>query len=275
MALPENAKYFADLNTADTLADAHLLPLQQGTPPAGAPTPTPTRKLSLAVLKAWVIGFLGNAATRAVGGATGQVIDPAALQGGVDVGGSAPVGPYSIGRVTGSAPVLATRFLLLCPDAGNRHVFGKLLIQRSNGGGGARWAEVNVRLRRSESDTANPISALLTYAHTGTASAAVRLVTLTYAGQQWIALGLGNGAVYQQVYFNGYSSVVKDADWLRPVGDADVTGVANVTLASTFGPYFGGRPGDAIGQNQALYIAGSPGTARACTVDSNGFVKAV
>lgn len=66
MPLPNNAKHFADLNAATTEADAHLLALQQGSPPVGGATPTPTRKWSLGSLKAWINAFLDSGITSRV-----------------------------------------------------------------------------------------------------------------------------------------------------------------------------------------------------------------
>lgn len=57
MPLPSEAKYFADLNAATTEADTHLLALQQGSPPVGGATPTPTRKWTLLALRTWLQGF--------------------------------------------------------------------------------------------------------------------------------------------------------------------------------------------------------------------------
>jgi len=57
MPLPNEAKYFADLNAATTEADTHLLALQQGSPPVGGATPTPTRKWTLLALRTWLQGF--------------------------------------------------------------------------------------------------------------------------------------------------------------------------------------------------------------------------
>jgi hypothetical protein len=57
MALPNEARYFYDLNPATTEADTHLLALQQGSPPAGGVSPTPTRKWTLAALRTWLTSY--------------------------------------------------------------------------------------------------------------------------------------------------------------------------------------------------------------------------
>lgn len=56
MALPNDARYFADLNEATAEADSHVLALQQGSPPTGGETPTPTRRWSLLRLRTWLFG---------------------------------------------------------------------------------------------------------------------------------------------------------------------------------------------------------------------------
>lgn len=77
MALPTESKTFADLNAVSSENDSDLLPLQQGNPPAGGGSPTPTRKWSLTQLASWMRSaiFGDNGALRNTNQSLGEVTD--------------------------------------------------------------------------------------------------------------------------------------------------------------------------------------------------------
>ena len=215
MALPTNAKYFADLNAASTEDDTHLLALQQGTPPAGGASPTPTRKWSLLSLRTWLQNhFVRGPATAVtadrlalfdgtsgrllkqhgagIGTALAQIPTNQNLRDGVDRSDSSDFGSPVHHRVIGGSG--SARYLLLLPtNDSSGFISGKLLGRWTfSGGFGLNGADVNLRIMSRSVGGGFSIS-FDTVQYSNNAPAPT-LALVTVSGVDWIALDVNSTA---------------------------------------------------------------------------------
>lgn len=308
MPLPNEAKYFADLNAATTEADTHLLALQQGSPPVGGATPTPTRKWSLLALRTWLQNHFVRGPAAAVtadrlalfDGTTGRLLKQAGSligSGLSDIATNAQLGSgaivqsaafdsygnYALAKQAAPGPGYATtsnNYVLLIPwgGTGSGYVHARFFGRRNFANdSGARAMEFDIHAIR---DGAGKIARLsngqITYV-IGTYRPS--LVTVDYAGVNWLALKLIQDASFRPLAIHAFVGKFDgQSNQLLSVGAAQIsnevawaTSEANVIGS---GGWFG-FPGAAIGYNQSLHIAGNPNTSRAVFVDSNGFIKVV
>ena len=228
MALPTNAKYFADLNAASTEGDTHLLALQQGEPPAGGVSPTPTRKWSLLSLRTWLQNhFVRGPATAVtadrlalfdgtsgrllkqhgagIGTALAQLPTNQNLMDGVD-----RIFPENLGKprffkeLANNSNI--NRYMLLAKiGSGTEFISGTLYGRRQNNSSvGLAGAEINLYIR---SDNASRYTASFEVSQSRNLVSHVAMVRITVAGQDWIALDVVDvsttGPFSSVVRFNG------------------------------------------------------------------------
>ncbi|WP_339873916.1 hypothetical protein [uncultured Brevundimonas sp.] len=297
MALPSEAKFFADLSVTAAENDAHLLALQQGSPPVGGATPTPTRKWSLLALRTWLQNHFvrGPAAVTAdrlalFDGTTGRLLKQAG--GGIGPGlTQVPTGQDLVNGLTqsGGGGDVGTFVAFFISNEESNRIY--LLLARANSGdrvngtaflgvNGLDTTAVNRSVRLDIFIATSSGSADIVSVQQSSGSSAgpdsvpfVKLLTVDVAGTAWYAVKT-NSFVLRRVGFVGRRNNDLSTDFLSAKLAAELTEGTELSVLGN-GVSFAGRPGDSIGGNQSLHIAGNPGTTKAVFVDANGFIKEV
>ncbi|WP_425401266.1 hypothetical protein [Algiphilus sp.] len=238
MALPTESKTFADLNAVSSENDSDLLPLQQGDPPAGGASPTPTRKWSLTHLIAWIKSKLGTAAVVDTGPALDEVPTGQDLRDGVAYSGDASAilaRPDS--QITGS-----DRYIALA-DLSKSVVFSAQL---------ARLAAGSVVLSLVDFAVAVNGGSYNLFFNAQNRASTLEPVTFDADGKSWIGFKVstntaGSAGIGLPVIKN---VSISDTSALSDLRGFDASVVSNEAPAvNENGPEWSGRPGDSIGDN--------------------------